>query len=92
MQNYWITKIEKRRLELEMSQCELSLSSGVSQPLISAYELMKNIPCKKNLEKLAKTLGVNEWRELYGCLLAEGDKPRLTRTRNRQVKNAAWWE
>ena len=42
-----------------LKQNEFADSLGISQPLISRYELNKDIPNEKNLRRIAKALGIS---------------------------------
>lgn len=54
-------KIRKYRLERGLSQKELGLRAGMSEPAVRNYELGNRIPSVKRLEALAGALGVSRF-------------------------------
>lgn len=50
--------VKKVRLSRNITQVELSEMTGISQQLISSYELEKNIPLIDNAKIIADALGV----------------------------------
>ncbi|MEG1505422.1 MAG: helix-turn-helix transcriptional regulator, partial [Lachnospiraceae bacterium] len=52
-------KIKKCRLEKNLSQKQLAIRSGMSEPAIRNYELGNRTPSDKQIEKIALALDVS---------------------------------
>lgn len=54
-------KIRKFRTEKKLSQKQLAIMSGMSEPAIRNYELGNREPSEKRLDNIAKALGVSRF-------------------------------
>ncbi|MCL2531548.1 MAG: helix-turn-helix domain-containing protein [Oscillospiraceae bacterium] len=61
-------KIKKFRLARELSQKQLAIMSGMSEPAVRNYELGNRTPSFKQLEKLAFALKLSPYALAESCL------------------------
>jgi len=56
-----VNPIRKRREEKRLTQSDLALLVGVSQPTISQFEIGGFIPFEIQIKKITEILGISPW-------------------------------